>query len=95
MTTVLFTADDGVGGVELWKTDGTDAGTVLVKDIRAGSAGSDVTNTGLDFDTAIPFAVMGGFAYFTGRRRLPWCAGVAERRNRRRNGAGHQPADTR
>lgn len=34
--TIFFTADDGTNGRELWKTDGTDAGTVLVKDIRPG-----------------------------------------------------------
>src|SRR5262249_41415629 len=36
-----FTSDDGVNGVELWKTDGTAAGTVLVKDINPGSASSN------------------------------------------------------
>ena len=34
--TVLFQARDNVNGSELWKTDGTAAGTVLVKDIRPG-----------------------------------------------------------
>jgi ELWxxDGT repeat protein len=32
--TLFFTAYDGVNGFELWKSDGTAAGTVLVKDIR-------------------------------------------------------------
>jgi len=32
--TVFFRAEDGFNGVELWKTDGTEEGTVLVKDIN-------------------------------------------------------------
>ncbi|WP_221393029.1 ELWxxDGT repeat protein [Dyadobacter sp. NIV53] len=34
-------ADDGINGRELWKTDGTSAGTVLVKDVIPGQAGSN------------------------------------------------------
>lgn len=34
--TLFFTADDGVVGRELWKTDGTAAGTMLVKDLFDG-----------------------------------------------------------
>jgi ELWxxDGT repeat protein/VCBS repeat-containing protein len=33
--TLFFSADDGVLGNELWRTDGTAAGTMLVKDINA------------------------------------------------------------
>jgi ELWxxDGT repeat protein len=39
---LIFVADDGVNGFELWKTDGTDAGTVLLKDIRPGSSSSGI-----------------------------------------------------
>jgi ELWxxDGT repeat protein len=35
-----FAGGAGTGDVELWKSDGTIAGTVLVKDIRTGAAGS-------------------------------------------------------
>lgn len=40
-THAYFFANDGVKGRELWKTDGTAAGTVLVKDINAGAASSN------------------------------------------------------
>jgi ELWxxDGT repeat protein len=33
---ILFQAADGAHGVELWKTDGTAEGTVLIKDINPG-----------------------------------------------------------
>src|SRR5262245_5797505 len=35
-----FSANDGTTGIELWKTDGTAAGTVLVKDILPGPGNS-------------------------------------------------------
>jgi len=38
---VLFVADDGAHGRELWATDGTAAGTALVLDICAGACSSD------------------------------------------------------
>jgi ELWxxDGT repeat protein len=47
--TLYFRASDGVSGDELWKSDGTDAGTVRVKDIRSGSLSSNIdslTNVG-------------------------------------------------
>src|SRR5262249_46566238 len=39
--TIFFEAYDGVHGSELWKSNGTAAGTVLVKDIKSGTASSD------------------------------------------------------
>jgi ELWxxDGT repeat protein len=38
--TLYFTADDGINGNELWKSDGTASGTVMVKDINYGTGGS-------------------------------------------------------
>ena len=35
--TLFFRADDGTNGNELWKSDGTASGTVMVKNIRSGS----------------------------------------------------------
>jgi ELWxxDGT repeat protein len=40
-STLYFSADDGVHGRELWKTDGTSSGTVLVKDLVPGGGAGD------------------------------------------------------
>lgn len=52
---VLFPARTSVNDMELWKTDGTPAGTQLVKDIRPGSVGSGPGE----------FTVVDGTTYFT------------------------------
>jgi ELWxxDGT repeat protein len=41
---VVFAANDGVHGVEPWASDGSGRGTVLLKDITLGAAGSDPTD---------------------------------------------------
>ena len=43
-STLYFTADDGNHGNELWKSDGTAAGTTLVADIHPGTADSHASN---------------------------------------------------
>jgi len=41
---LFFYADDDVNGLELWKSDGTASGTVMVKDITPGSASTDFSS---------------------------------------------------
>jgi ELWxxDGT repeat protein/autotransporter-associated beta strand protein len=52
--TLFFNAYDPVNGEELWKSDGTTAGTVLVKDINSGT-----NNAFIDYITAA-----GNYVYF-------------------------------
>jgi ELWxxDGT repeat protein len=37
---LFFSAEDGINGREVWKTNGTEAGTILVKDINPGAGSS-------------------------------------------------------
>src|SRR5258708_6606384 len=47
LSLMLFAADDGATGIELWKTDGSATGTSLVKDINPGAGNSFPGGSGL------------------------------------------------
>ena len=47
-STVFFQDGDGAGGIDLWKTDGTTAGTVMVKHIESANVGSSGTQPAQD-----------------------------------------------
>ncbi|WP_395840331.1 ELWxxDGT repeat protein [Archangium violaceum] len=49
---VLFRATDGVHGLELWVSDGTEAGTRMVGDIAPGASTSDPREYALSAATA-------------------------------------------
>ena len=63
---VFFNGNAGTTGMELWKIDGTEAGTVLVKDIYAGTSTSEI----------LRFAALGNNIYFCpiygSLNRRPW-----------------------
>ncbi|MEI9888377.1 MAG: ELWxxDGT repeat protein [Rhizomicrobium sp.] len=54
--TLYFTQSDGVHGSELWKSNGTDAGTVMIKDINPGDNNSN--------SNPYDFVKMGSWIYF-------------------------------
>jgi ELWxxDGT repeat protein len=53
--TLYFSAEDGIHGRELWRSDGTEAGTLIVKDLVPGALGSSPWNP----------TDVGGTLYFT------------------------------
>jgi ELWxxDGT repeat protein/uncharacterized repeat protein (TIGR03803 family) len=62
-STVFFVANNGSSGAELWKSDGNEAGTVMVKDIWAGSAGNSPRNLTAVGDTLFFMADDGNTGY--------------------------------
>ena len=54
---VYFTADDGTNGIELWRSDGTEPGTFMVRDINPGPEGSEPAG----------FTIHNGELYFSAR----------------------------
>jgi ELWxxDGT repeat protein len=58
--TLFFAADDGVHGAEVWATDGTPAGTVMVADILPGTEGS-YASCMVDYGGVLLFSASGAF----------------------------------
>jgi ELWxxDGT repeat protein len=63
--TMYFPADDGRHGMELWRTDGTPDGTLLVKDIRPGRRGAWDHSRGPEpYIYSLPSVSVGETLYF-------------------------------
>lgn len=63
-----FGADDGLNAFEFWRTDGTTAGTWLVKDLQPGRFGSNASN----------YRIFNGKVFFTANNGLYSSDGTAE-----------------
>lgn len=62
--TLYFTATTPEHGSELWKTDGTAGGTVMVKDVNPGSAGSGISTSEISGTGPTGIASIGETLYF-------------------------------
>jgi ELWxxDGT repeat protein len=65
-STLYFAANDGVHGMELWKSDGTEAGTVLVKDIWPGESSAFPWSESMTWFSQT-FVNVGGTLFFVAR----------------------------
>jgi len=65
---LYFLANDGTHGVEIWRTDGTEVGTFLVKDIYPGGRLSSPPGSVGTYPSAL--AALNGMLYFIGNDSL-------------------------
>ena len=88
--TLFFVADDCNKGNELWKSNGTEAGTVMVKDnINTGNAYYNYD----DGSNPSHLRNVNGTLFFLGRRRRRRLRAVEVRRYRRRHRSGRRHPD--
>lgn len=57
---LYFTANDGTNGMELWKTDGSSTGTVMIKDINPTDGGSSSPSNLTAYGTSVIFSADDG-----------------------------------
>lgn len=84
---LFFTADDGVHGGALWRSDGTRGGTVLVKDL----ASSHSYDPALESPTDVGGTLFFGADETTNRPIIDPAVEVGRHPGGHRHGEGHQP----